>query len=119
MSLFNQYLYEFHIFLIGAFGWSVVHSAGGEFVLGVLHHGWVIEICQHGEQCPSVPVVCDTAPVITLPGQVANSVIGDRLILINKHLKIHEGTHMYIYAARKTRVTLAVTTLTHTQSNLL
>lgn len=78
---------EFQVVLVFPFRWTVIETAGGELVLGVIDDMGCIEVRQHGAQTASIPVVSHTTAVVTLARHVDNGIKWDFLIFIDKHLQ--------------------------------
>ncbi len=81
------YLDKFNVVLIDRFRWGIVFSARWERVARFLNDVLVVEVSQDGHQEPPIPVVCHTATIVTLPGQVSYGLEGHLIIFIHKQLK--------------------------------
>lgn len=94
MHVHLYYLDEFHIIMISAFGWGVVHSTGGELVAGFVDDVRRVVIGQHGQQQTTIPIIRDPTAIVTLACHVADGIKWHVLILIDKHLKVKKrGGH--------------------------
>lgn len=81
------YLNELNVVLISASGGRTIVSTGRKLVMGVFNNEWVVEVSQHGQQEASVPVVCHSSSVVTLPSQVRDRFKRDCVIFVYKQLK--------------------------------
>lgn len=95
MHVHLYYLDEFHIIMISAFGWGVVHSTGGELVAGFVDDVRRVVIGQHGQQQTTIPVIRDPTAIVTLACHVADGIKWHVLILIDKHLKVKKRSGHY------------------------
>ena len=85
MRLF--YLNKFDAAFIVSLYWHMVMSTWAEDVAWVKDEFFAEEIAQYGEQSPAVPVVGDSAAVVTLPRHVDDRVVGNLVILVDEHLR--------------------------------
>lgn len=78
------YLNKFNVILIVRFGWGTVFTARWERVTRFLNNVLVVAVSQDGHQETSIPVVCHTATIVALPGQVSYGLEGHLIIFIYK-----------------------------------
>ena len=81
------YLDKFNVVLIDRFRWGMVFTTRGERVAMFLNDILVVEVGQDGHQETSIPVVCHTASIVTLPGQVHYGLEGHFIVLVHKQLR--------------------------------
>lgn len=62
---------------------------------------FVIEVGQDGHQKAPVPVICHSATVVTLPGQVSYGLEGHLIIFIHKQLKKYNKINVCTIPAMK------------------
>lgn len=77
---------ELDVVVIGALGRAVVQAAGRELVLGRGDDLRVVEVPEDRHEAATVPVVCDSTPVVALPRHVGDGVVGNFVVLVNEHL---------------------------------
>ena len=76
-----------HILVVSSLGRGKVEATGGELVGVVKNDLVVIEDLQQASDEPPIRVVCHTAPIVTLTGQVTKGLQGRLLVVVDEHLK--------------------------------